>query len=87
LLDLTKQANSMFESLTQVISKKIYVGQSLQITNPSMQVNFVKNSVSQLNTTQLLGDSQIKIPSFCDLLASDASLNCQSSTILQKVVI
>ena len=82
---MTRQANSMFETLTQVITKQIFVGQTLKIINPSMEVNFVKNSVSLLNTTQTLGDSQIKIPSFCDLLALDSSLDCQNSNIIQKV--
>jgi hypothetical protein len=84
-LDLTQQANKMLESLTQIISTHIYVGQSFQITSPSIQVNLVKNNVSLLNTTQVMGDSTIKIPSFCDLLASDSSLDCQSSNIIQKV--
>jgi len=75
----------MFDSLTQIISKQLYVGQSFQISSPSIEVNYMKTNVSLLNTTQVLGDSQIKIASFCDLLASDPSLNCQSSTIIQKV--
>ena len=76
----------MFDSPTQIISKQLYVGQSFQISNPSVEVNYLKTSVSLLNTTQMLGDSQIKISSFCDLLASDPSLNCQSSNVIQKVI-
>ncbi len=87
MLDLTQQANSMLESLTQIISKHLYVGQSFQIKSPSIQVNILKNNVSLLNTTQVMGDSTIKIPSFCDLLALDSSLDCQSSNIIQKVTL
>jgi len=79
----------MFESLTQVITKQIYVGQTLQIKNPSMEVNLVKNNVSLLNTSQSLGgDSQIKIPSFCELLSSSSASTtskCEGSVITQKV--
>jgi hypothetical protein len=84
-LDLTQQAHSMLESLTQIISKHLYVGQSFQIASSSIQVSLIKNNVSILNTTQVMGDSTIKIPSFCDLLALDSSLDCQNSNIIQKV--
>ena len=84
-MDLTQQAHSMLESLTQIISKHLYVGQSFQIASPSIQVSLIKNNVSILNTTQVMGDSTIKIPSFCDLLAFDSSLDCQNSNIIQKV--
>ena len=83
---MTRKANTMLQTLTQVITKQIFVGQTLKITNPSMEVNFVKNNISLLNTTQTLGDSQIKIPSFCDLLSSSNG-NCQSSVITQKVIL
>ena len=83
-MDLTQQANTMFQSLTKVLSKQVYVGQSVQILNPAMQVNLVKNNISSLNTTQSLSDSQITIPSFCELLSSS---NCQSSIITQNVMV
>ena len=82
---MTQSANSMLDVLSQIISNQIYIGQSLQIVNPQIQVDFLKNNVSLLNTTQSLWDSQIKLPSFCDLIALSFTINCQSSVIIQRV--
>lgn len=76
----------MLDTISQIISKQTYIGQSLEIENPQIKVNFVKNNVSLLNATQSLGDSEIKISSFCDLLASISASNCQSSIISQRVI-
>ena len=81
---MTQQVNTMYESLSKVISKQIYIGQTLQIKNSAIEVNFEKNNVSSLNVSQVLGDSKIELPNYCELLSSS---NCGSSIITQKVYI
>ena len=61
----------------------MHVGQVTDINTASIQANYIKNNVSQLNTQQIMDNSQINIPSFCDLLASS---NCQSAILTQKVI-
>ena len=66
-----------------MISNQMHVGQVTDINTASIQANYIKNNVSQLNTQQIMDNSQINIPSFCDLLASS---NCQSAILTQKVI-
>jgi len=74
----------MFESLAQVISKQMYVGQTFKINNSGVQVDLARDIVSNLNKTKSLSDSQIIIKSFCELLSSSS---CQSSVVSKKVLL
>lgn len=74
-------SNDMFNTMTTVLSKQMYLGQSTQIKSASIQVDYIKNNVSNMNTSQIVSDCQIKVPAFCDMIGS----NCQGKIITQKV--
>ena len=75
-------SNQMINNLTNIISSHLYVGQSINVKSGSIQADFQKNNISSLRNLQNIQDSQIKIPSFCDLLKT----TCSDQIITQKVI-
>ena len=78
-----KNSNEMFFNLTNIISSHLYVSQAIQVKSSSIQADFQKSNVSALSNSQRMQDTQIIIPSFCDLLSSTS--DCSSQIITQKV--
>ena len=61
-------SEQMIDSLTSMISTHLYVSQVTQIKTGSIEANYLKNNISDLNPLQFIQDSKITISSFCDLL-------------------
>ena len=72
----------MFNDLTSMMSKHLYVSQTTQITTGSVSATFSKKNVSELDNSQGIQDCQINVPSFSDLLSSSGSSN---QIVTQKV--
>ena len=79
-----KNSNEMFFNLTNIISSHLYVSQAIQVKSSSIQADFQKSNVSALSNSQRMQDTQIIIPSFCDLLSSTS--DCSNQIITQKVI-
>ncbi len=71
----------MIDSLTSIVSTHLYVGQLTQIKSTTIEANYLKNSISDINPLQSIQDNRISISSLCDLLNSD----CSNRIITQKV--
>ena len=75
-------SEKMIDSLTSMISTHLYVSQSTQIKTASIEANYLKNSISDINPLQSIQDNRISISSLCELLNSD----CSNRIITQKVI-
>ena len=75
-------SDRMINDLTKIISTHLYVIKFTQIKTTSIEANYLKNNISDINPLQSIQDNQISISSLCDLLNSD----CSNRIITQKVI-
>ena len=68
-------------SASTIIASHLFMSQSVQVKTATIQADYVKNNLSALVNVQNVQDTQINVPSFCDLLNSD----CSNRVITQKV--
>ena len=76
-------SNKLFEDLTQIVINHLYVSQSITFKTDSIQANFIKNNISNLNTQINLSNGQVTVPSYCDIFPT----NCTNRILSQKVSI
>jgi hypothetical protein len=80
---LISNSHQNFDTLTELFSSQMFVGQTIQVKTASIEANYFKsNNISALNTNQNVQDCSIKFTSFCDLI----NQNCSNRTITQNVI-
>ena len=78
-------SEQMIANLTTMISTHLYVSQFTQIKTASIEATYLKENVSLINSMQTIQNSQINIPSFCDLINSNE--NCSNRVVTQKSIL
>ena len=76
--------NYLFDDMTNIIADHLYVGQSLQFKTDSIQVEFVRNNMSNMSTSINMQDAQINVVSYCDMLLN---ANCSNRILTQRVTL
>ena len=77
-------SNQLFNDMTFIVASHLYVSQSLQIKTDSIELDFVRNNMTSLNTTTIVQDAQIKVASYCGLMPN---ANCSDRILTQRVTI
>lgn len=67
-----------------MIADHLGVSESAQIKTASVEMNFVRNNVTNLANSLTIQDGKIILPSFCEMLQYNE--NCDSKIIRQQVL-
>ena len=70
--------------MTKMITNHLSMDQSTEINTQSIRLNYQKSNASSVQDLLSLQDSQINLPSMCDLLANSAG-DCGDKVVIQKV--
>ena len=77
-------SSQMLLDMTSMINDHLALSETAQIKTPSVEINFVRNNITNLEKVINIQGSKINLPSFCDLIASNDS--CESTIIRQQVI-
>ena len=70
--------------MTSMINDHLAISETAQIKTPSVEINFVRNNITNLDKFINIQGSRISLPSFCEMIANNDS--CESTIIRQQVI-
>jgi len=73
----------MLNDINSMIGDHLGVSESAQIKTASVEMNFVRNNVTNLANSLTIQGGSIVLPSFCEMLSFNE--NCGSTIIRQQV--
>jgi len=76
-------SKNLFDDMTNIIAGHLYVSQSLQFKTDSIQVEFVRNNMSNMSTSLNMQDARINVVSYCDMMPN---ANCSNRILTQRVI-
>jgi hypothetical protein len=75
----------MIDNLTEIISHHLSVGQGQNIKTTSIEVDYRRNNALDLSNQFRLDESEIKMPSVCDILSTQTNPNCVGKIVTRQV--
>ena len=72
-MDATQKTQSVMDLVTNLLSQQFAIGDSFNMTTPSLSITLNKVRASNMNSTLDLNNGVFELPSYCNLISKIAN--------------